>query len=127
MEQNLTADLALSELSMICGGGDHRVRASEALADLRAAISTERTARISAEAQIASLTEERDAARHDLGRLQLASAKLEAACDHLAAVRTQKIYDEMIREGQAEALLDLDAARVAVRQLIALSPTQQEG
>jgi len=45
---------------------------------------------------------------------------LEAACERLAAGRPQKAYDAMIEGGQADALLALDRARAAVREVIAV-------
>lgn len=44
---------------------------------------------------------------------------LDAACERLAAGRSQNAYDAMIEGGQANDLLALDRARKAVREVIA--------
>jgi hypothetical protein len=56
---------------------------------------------------------------HLMGSLREALARMENCCEYLASTRSHEIYVAMIDGGQAQALLDLDAARRNAREVIA--------
>lgn len=60
-----------------------------------------------------SVTGERDALKAENERLQVVIKDLELACEQLAAGRSDRAYHTMIEDGQSNALLRLDVARVA--------------
>lgn len=62
----------------------------------------------------------------DADALREALQGLEDACETLAQVRTQALYDAMIKEGHADALIDLDKARRAARTALTASKPATE-
>lgn len=70
---------------------------------------------------------DRDGARRALAGASIADeraalARLEAACDTLCRLRTQKQYLSMVDSGQQDALLELDGARAQARAALASAP-----
>lgn len=61
------------------------------------------------------------------GDLREALQRLEDCCDQLAGTRSREVYDAMINSGQADAMTDLDNARLNARKVLSLtasSPVQ---
>lgn len=80
-----------------------------------------------AEADLARVTDERDAGWAVADDVAEKAKCLEWASEHLAATRTHEVYLAMIDSGQSDAMLSLDSSRQALRTALAAHAKHKEG